>query len=77
MSLVGPTPGRTAASRNGSSPYPSYWGKPGLTGLLQVNYHEDLTAGEIEKYTLYYAKNQSLMLDIEILLKSLITNRKR
>ena len=34
-----------------------------------------LTPDEREKYNLYYAKNQSLILDIEILIKSL-TNRR-
>ena len=32
---------------------------------------------EIEKYNLYYAKNQSFVLDIEILLKSLVLFMKR
>jgi GT2 family glycosyltransferase len=49
-----------------------YLGKPGLTGLVQINYHDDLAPEEIEKYNLYYAKNQSLVLDVEILLKTLI-----
>jgi len=46
-------------------------GPRGLTGLVQVHWREDLPADEIERYKLYYAKNQSLMLDIEILMKAL------
>jgi len=47
-----------------------YLGKAGLTGLAQINYRNDMSAEEIETYNLYYAKNQSLLLDIEILIKS-------
>jgi GT2 family glycosyltransferase/lipopolysaccharide/colanic/teichoic acid biosynthesis glycosyltransferase len=49
-----------------------YLGPPGLTGLVQINQREGLSQDEIERYMLYYAKNQSLVLDLEILLKSLI-----
>ena len=49
-----------------------YLGKVGLTGLVQVNFHDDLTNEEIEKYNLFYAKNQSLVLDFEILVKSFL-----
>jgi GT2 family glycosyltransferase/lipopolysaccharide/colanic/teichoic acid biosynthesis glycosyltransferase len=55
----------------------SYLGKPGLTGLLQINDHADLLPEERVRYTLYYAKNQSLSLDLEILLKDLFLRRKR
>lgn len=47
-----------------------YIGKKGLTGLIQLNYNEDISEGEMENLNLYYAKNQSLILDVEILLKS-------
>ncbi|MBI1807862.1 MAG: glycosyltransferase [Ignavibacteria bacterium] len=70
ISLVGVPEYTVEELRNGSMPV--YWGKPGLTGLVQINYHDDLQAEEVEKYNLYYAKNQSLILDIEILLKSFI-----
>jgi hypothetical protein len=46
-------------------------GPRGLTGLVQVHWREGLPADEIERYMLYYAKNQSLMLDLEILMKAL------
>ncbi|MCI0449762.1 MAG: glycosyltransferase [Chlorobi bacterium] len=48
-----------------------YLGKNGLTGLVQINFHKNLGPEEIEYYNFYYAKNQSLPLDIEILLKTL------
>jgi GT2 family glycosyltransferase len=67
MSLVGPP----AEGRNDRSPY---LGKAGLTGLVQINSHRDLSPEEIERYNLYYAKNQSLLLDIEIMIKSLVAS---
>jgi GT2 family glycosyltransferase len=48
-----------------------YSGKPGLTGLIQIQNESVLTPEEREQYDLYYAKNQSLMLDLEIIVKSL------
>jgi hypothetical protein len=80
MSLVGPLPGTTSIRLNGQphprnrvdSVQPLSIGKPGLTGLIQLQRDRTLTPEEIEQYNLYYAKNQSLALDIEILLKTLI-----
>ena len=46
-------------------------GKRGLTGLVQLNYYKNLSSDEIEYYNNYYAKNQSLILDIEIILKTI------
>jgi GT2 family glycosyltransferase/lipopolysaccharide/colanic/teichoic acid biosynthesis glycosyltransferase len=72
-SLVGPPPeALTAARRNGSTGTLLYLGKPGLTGLIQLQAHRPLTLQEQEQYNLYYAKNQSVALDIEILLKTLL-----
>lgn len=48
----------------------NFLGKKGLTGLIQINYHEGMTDNEMANYNVFYAKNQSLMLDIEILLKT-------
>jgi hypothetical protein len=52
-----------------------YLGKPGLTGLTQLQGDRSLTAEEQEQYDVYYAKNQSLALDIEILLKAFLQSR--
>ena len=76
-SLVGPPLSKDAPSLNGSARSGAYLGKPGLTGLAQINERDDLTTEEIAKYNLYYAKNQSLMLDIEIILKSILRSGKR
>jgi len=71
MSLVGPTGngdnGMAAGGRD------AYLGKRGLTSLADLNTRDDLTADERERYDVYYAKNQSIVLDLEILMKSLKT----
>ncbi|TAK55674.1 MAG: glycosyltransferase, partial [Bacteroidetes bacterium] len=46
--------------------------KPGITGLAQVNNFDKLSVDEIAQYNVYYAKNQSFMLDLEILLKTIV-----
>lgn len=47
-----------------------YIGKKGLTGLIQLNYYDGISEEEMENFNLFYAKNQTLILDIEILLKT-------
>jgi undecaprenyl phosphate N,N'-diacetylbacillosamine 1-phosphate transferase len=47
--------------------------KPGLTGLVQLNASKGLSAEEKERYRLYYLKNYSYLLDMEILLKALFS----
>lgn len=57
---------------NGEAAKPgSYWYKPGLTGLVQINRKKIITPDDMEKYHLFYLKNQSILLDVEILLKSI------
>jgi lipopolysaccharide/colanic/teichoic acid biosynthesis glycosyltransferase len=48
-----------------------FLGKNGLTGLVQINYYKNLSIDEIEYYNYYYAKNQTLILDLEIFLKTI------
>lgn len=48
-----------------------YAGKPGLTGIVQINENKNLTEEEIERLNIYYAKNQNIWLDIEILIKTI------
>jgi lipopolysaccharide/colanic/teichoic acid biosynthesis glycosyltransferase len=47
-------------------------GPPGLTGLVQVNRRADLSPEDVERYLLFYAQNQSIALDLEILAKALL-----
>ncbi len=46
-------------------------GPIGITGLIQVNHHPGMTEEEMERYALFYAKNHSLALDLEILGKAI------
>lgn len=46
-------------------------GKPGITGLIHIQNNGTLSAEEKEQFDLYYAKNQTLLLDLEIIVKSL------
>jgi GT2 family glycosyltransferase/lipopolysaccharide/colanic/teichoic acid biosynthesis glycosyltransferase len=48
----------------------SLWYKPGLTGLVQINQKKIRIDKDIEKYHLFYLKNQSFFLDFEILVKA-------
>ena len=76
LSLVGlplkPTDTGSGTAAAGEDPGNRYLGPRGLTGLVQINAREDVSHEEIERYELYYAKNQSLALDLEILLKSFL-----
>jgi O-antigen biosynthesis protein len=49
-----------------------YLGPRGMTGLVQLHDGKGLTREERERYALYYAKNQSLLLDVDILMKSVM-----
>jgi hypothetical protein len=62
-SLVGP---KADSKINGL-----YLGKPGLTGLWFTELTDDNDKKETEKLDLFYAKNQNIWLDIEIIGKSL------
>ncbi|HCA41733.1 MAG TPA: glycosyl transferase, partial [Bacteroidetes bacterium] len=55
----------------------AYPGKKGLTGLIQLYYYEGMTEQEMINYNIYYAKNQNLTLDLEILLKTIFTFLKK
>lgn len=71
MSLVGPQERLSQGDRH--TPVSSwYLGKPGLTGLAEVHRRSDLTPEEVERYNVYYAKNQTFLLDLEILVKPLV-----
>lgn len=49
----------------------NFGGKPGITGLLQIQESDRLSPEEHEQFDLFYAKNQSFMLDIEIIAKTI------
>ncbi|MBP1649482.1 MAG: glycosyl transferase family 2 [Bacteroidetes bacterium] len=77
-SLVGLPDYDSPLGRRLAERYPgNHLGPYGLTGLVQINMRDDLEYEEMERYGLYYAKNQSLILDMEIILKSLFTLLKK
>jgi sugar transferase (PEP-CTERM system associated) len=77
MSLIGPRPERPEFVQNLKKSIPYYHErhavKPGVTGWAQVRYaYGSSEEDAIEKlqYDLYYIKNQSMMLDIMIILQT-------
>lgn len=78
MSIVGPRPEAVELARKYEQelPYYSlrYVVKPGLTGWAQVRYSYSAsmeTALEKFKYDMFYLKNMSIFLDIQIILKTI------
>jgi hypothetical protein len=57
----------------GPAAMPTPWGPRGLTGLVQLQRQTNQSA-DGEQMMLYYAKNQSLLLDLEILLKTVLSH---
>lgn len=47
--------------------------KPGITGLRQINENRLFHQDEKERYELYYLQNYSIWLDVDILLKTLLS----
>ncbi|HTP13142.1 MAG TPA: glycosyltransferase, partial [Bacteroidota bacterium] len=72
MSLVGP-------SEEQSGPlHPNlHTGKPGLAGMVQLQENRPLNWEDVDRLNLYYARNQSLVLDLEILIKTWLEYRSR
>jgi lipopolysaccharide/colanic/teichoic acid biosynthesis glycosyltransferase len=68
MSLVGPPLSDQRAEKPTSEFL--FLGKPGLCGLVQLQQDGRLSDDEINQYHLYYARNQSVLLDLEILIKT-------
>jgi exopolysaccharide biosynthesis polyprenyl glycosylphosphotransferase len=80
MSFVGPRPEQPEFAKELAEalPYYNYRNKlkPGLTGWAQTNYKYAATIEEQAKklsYDLYYIKNRSLLLDLQIILRTFET----
>jgi exopolysaccharide biosynthesis polyprenyl glycosylphosphotransferase len=75
MSIVGPRPERPYFMEKFSKEIPGYMdrlkAKCGVTGWAQVNGGYDITPEEKLEKDLYYINNQSLLLDIKIILKTI------
>ncbi len=76
MSLIG-RPLTSAVSSASFTHNGIYLGKPGITGIVQIHSDRLMTDEEREQYELYYAKNQSLMLDFEIIVKAIVNSFRR
>jgi len=77
MSMVGPRPERAVFIEKLREQVPYYIGrlkmKPGLTGWAQVRYHYDTSIEDVQKkleYDMYYFENMSLLLDVQILFRT-------
>ncbi|MCL4158917.1 UNVERIFIED_CONTAM: hypothetical protein GTU68_002725 [Idotea baltica] len=80
MSFVGPRPERPEFTKELADKIPYYdlrhMVKPGITGWAQVIFPYGASVEDSMKklqYELYYIKNQSLLLDLNIILRTLIT----
>lgn len=81
MSIVGPRPERPEIIEKQLAPAIPFYNqrhlvKPGVTGWAQVNFRYGFSQDDaLEKlqYDLYYVKNQSLTLDLRILLRTIKT----
>ena len=73
MSLVGtPVDELNRPKQNGDI---LFLGKPGLCGLVQLQQNRTMSDDERTQYDLYYARNQSVLLDLEILIKTWLQYR--
>lgn len=77
MNLVGPRPERPSIVARLREDIPSYRCrhrvKPGLTGLAQVNQHYDSCLDDVRakiRWDLEYIRNQSLLLDLRIMVQT-------
>lgn len=78
MSMVGPRPERAVFIEDLREQVPFYISrlkiKPGLTGWAQVRHHYDTSIEDVQKklqYDMYYYENMSLVLDIQILFRTI------
>jgi O-antigen biosynthesis protein len=76
ISIVGLPPDKPGATGMNGRAEVQYLGPHGLTGLVQINERDGLEEEEREQYALYYAKHQSLLLDLEIVLKTMLPHDK-
>lgn len=84
MSIVGPRPERPEFTQKLSQQIPYYdlrhVIKPGLSGWAQVSYPYGASTEDALKklqYDLYYVKNYSLLLDLNIILRTVLVTLKR
>ncbi|MEG9296023.1 sugar transferase [Mangrovibacillus sp. Mu-81] len=73
MSMVGPRPEIVEITACYSEhQFQRLFAKPGITGWAQVNGRSEIPHGEKIEYDLYYVKNNSFLLDLRILFKTIV-----
>lgn len=76
MSIVGPRPERAHFIKEFSKELPEFskrlMVRPGITGWSQINGGYDLSPAEKLEKDLFYINNQSFLLDIKIILRTII-----
>lgn len=76
MNIVGPRPERPVFTFKFEKEIPGFMNrlqvKPGLTGLAQINGGYDITPREKLKYDLEYIENSSLLIDFNIIFKTIL-----
>jgi exopolysaccharide biosynthesis polyprenyl glycosylphosphotransferase len=84
MSLVGPRPDSPEMHRKVEAEVPYFyfrlWARPGLTGLAQIRFGYSATVEEQKEklqYDLYYIKNWSLFLDVQVLFRTILALMRR
>ena len=71
MSLVGPRPERAHFVKQHKKLQDQRLSvQPGMSGLARINTRYDSSIEERTKYDLYYVRNYSLMLDLQIILRT-------
>ena len=74
MSIIGPRPERPTFTKEFNDKIPGFINrlvvKPGLTGWAKVNGGYDITPKEKLKDDIYYIKNRSFLMDMNILIKT-------
>jgi exopolysaccharide biosynthesis polyprenyl glycosylphosphotransferase len=78
MSIIGPRPERPEFVSKLVDIIPLYsqrhWTKPGITGWAQINFPYGSSVGDAREklcYDLYYLKNASIILDLQIILRTI------
>ncbi len=74
MSIIGPRPERPMFTAQFNEEIPGFINrlsvKPGLTGWAQINGGYEITPNEKLKLDLYYIENQSILMELKIMLKT-------
>jgi lipopolysaccharide/colanic/teichoic acid biosynthesis glycosyltransferase len=73
MSVVGPRPEQSElVLKYNDQQWRRLKSKPGITGYQQIMNRGDLSLSKRIEYDLYYLKNQSLLFDLSIMLRTII-----